>query len=108
MTGQWAPIVDELLSSPELTAGQRKNLRCYVAAVCHLVSEPDFNARGSMAHLGTVNMAIIRFLALTEAAVLIPDHPQARQWLDASEQFVRAKLAANTAPGSKTSICGAS
>src|SRR4029077_14658660 len=95
----YAPVLDELLASPALSAEERRNVRASLAAVGHLMAEPDFNPRGSMDHLGNPNMPINRFFALTFAAALIPDHPRAKEWLDVSAAYVRYKLAANEAPG---------
>jgi len=95
----WCHEMDELLSSSALEPAQRKLLRSHVAALCHLLAEPDFNPRGSMAHLGNPNMPINRFFGLTFAAALIPDHPKSKEWLDVSEKYVRYKLAVNVAPG---------
>jgi hypothetical protein len=97
MTG-WAVEVDELLSSDQLTAGQRARMRAYVAAVAYALSEPDINPRGSLTHLGTPNMPINRFCGLAWAAALIPDHPMSKTWLDVAAKYVRYKLAMNTAP----------
>ncbi|MBM4036602.1 MAG: hypothetical protein FJ291_33110, partial [Planctomycetes bacterium] len=94
----WAGRMDELLSSPKLTDEQRKTLRCHLAALCNLLSEPDFNPRGAMIHLGNPNMPINRFLGLAFAAALIPDHPRAKEWLDVAAKYLRYKLAMNTGP----------
>ncbi|MBM4031258.1 MAG: hypothetical protein FJ291_05670 [Planctomycetes bacterium] len=94
----WAGRMDELLSSPKLTDEQRKTLRAHLAAVCSLLSEPDFNPRGSMIHLGNPNMPINRFMGLAFAAALIPDHPRAKEWLDVAARYLRYKLAMNTGP----------
>ena len=94
----WAGNADELLASKELFQSQRNLVRSYIAAVCCALSEPDMNPRGCMVHLGNPNMPINRFLALPFAAALIPDHPRAKEWLDVSAQYVRYKLAMNTAP----------
>ena len=51
-----------------------------------------------MTHLGNPNMPINRFCGLAWAAALIPDHPMAKTWLDAAAQYIRYKLAINTAP----------
>mgnify|MGYP006281508195 CR=1 FL=1 len=98
MAGNWAPQVDELLSSRGLSADRRRTMRRYVAAVCHALAEPDFNPRGSMVHLGNPNMPINRTLALAFAAALIPNHPQAREWMDMVGDFERYKAAMNVAP----------
>ncbi len=95
----WAGDMDELLSSPNLSADQRLRLRRDIAALCYALSEPDVNPRGSMTHLGNPNMPINRFCALAWAAALIPDHPMSKTWLDISARYVRYKLAMNTAPG---------
>ena len=97
MTG-WAGDMDELLSSDQLTAEQRNRLRSDLAALCYALSEPDVNPRGSMTHLGNPNMPINRFCGLAWAAALIPDHPMAKTWLDTAAQYIRYKLAMNTAP----------
>ena len=95
----WAGNMDEFLSSKIITLEQRKTLRSHLAALCSVLSEPDFNPRGAMTHLGTPNMPINRFMALAFAAALIPDHPQAKEWLDVSDKYLRYKLAMNVAPG---------
>ena len=48
-------------------------------------------------------------LGLQRGAALIPDHPRAAEWMSACSEFVRYKLAMNTAPSirppdSKTKI----
>jgi multiple sugar transport system ATP-binding protein len=95
----WSNSADELLSSRHLTPEQRDNLRAWIAACCYALCEPDFNPRGAMVHLGNPNMPMNRFFGLTFAAALIPDHPMAKRWLDVSRQYLRYKLAENTAPG---------
>ena len=94
----WAGAIDELLSSGKLTDEQRGALRAHLAAVACMLTEPDFNPRGSMVHLGNPNMPINRFMGLPFVAALIPDHPRANEWLDVASQYVRYKLAMNTAP----------
>lgn len=96
----WAAEADELLASRRLSPPRRKKLRAWLAACCHALAEPDFNPRGMMAHLGNPNMPINRFFGLAFIAALIPDHPHARQWLDASAEYLRYKLAMNVAPPS--------
>lgn len=91
----WALDMDELLPSSTTSDVQRRELRAQVAALCYLLSEPDFNPRGSMVHLGNPNMPINRFFALVFAAALIPDHPQAHEWLDVAGEYLRYKLAMN-------------
>jgi hypothetical protein len=95
----WTNAADEVLASQNLTPEQRGQLRAWIAASCYALAEPDFNPRGMMAHLGNPNMPMNRFFGLTFAAALIPDHPQANTWLDVSRQYLRYKLAENTAPG---------
>ena len=98
-TEGWVPAAEELLASPSLSAERRRLLRRRIAAFCYLQSEPDCLPRGSMVTLGTVNMAIVRFMALPFAALLIPDHPRYGDWMTTSSQFVHYKLAGNVAPG---------
>jgi len=95
----WAHEADELLSSPQLDPEQRARLRTALAALASTLTEPDFNPRGSMVHLGNPNMPINRFCALPFVACLIPDHPQADRWLDLSADYLRYKLSMNVAPG---------
>lgn len=95
----WAHAADELLSSRHLTDDQRAKLRAWIAACCYALTEPDFNPRGTMVHLGNPNMPMNRFFGLTFAAALIPDHPEAANWLRVSQEYLRYKLARNTAPG---------
>lgn len=99
MMTQWSHDVDELFAAGSLTPAQQRTLRSQLAAFCYLLTEPDVNPRGSMVHLGNPNMPINRFFALTIAASLIPDHPMAKEWLRVSQEYVRFKLAMNTAPG---------
>ena len=99
MAAGWVGDVEELFSSPHLSEERRLTMRRYVAALCSLHAEPDFNPRGSMAHNATPNMSIIRTLALPLAAMLIPDHPRAQEWIDTGADYVRYKMAMNTAPG---------
>ncbi len=95
----WIGSMDELLSSPSLPDDQRHELKTLLAVLCNVLSEPDFNPRGSEVHLGTPNMPINRFMALPFSAALIPNHPRAVEWLDVSDNYLRYKLAINTAPG---------
>jgi hypothetical protein len=94
----WSSSADELLASQNLTPEQRVQLRAWVAACCYALSEPDVNPRGAMVHLGNPNMPMNRFFALPFAAALIPDHPQAKVWMETARQYLRYKLAENTAP----------
>jgi len=95
----WANNADEVLALPSLDPEQRARLRSDIAALCYAISEPDFNPRGAMVHLGNPNMPINRFCALPFAAALIPDHPMAKTWLDVSAEYLRYKLSMNVAPG---------
>ena len=95
----WAGNMDELLSSPRLTPEQRERLRSDLAALCYLLTDPDFNPRGCMVHLGNPNMPINRQMGLFFAAALIPDHPRAQEWLDLGREYLRYKLAMNVGPG---------
>lgn len=99
MFAAWAHDIDELMAAGNLDAEQRTLLRRHLAALCHLATEPNFNPRGSMIHLGNPNMPINRFFVLPIAAGLIPDHPRASEWNRVSADYVQKKLAMNTAPG---------
>lgn len=95
---QWWPDVEELLASDALADEQRAQLRAWVAAFCHLLSDPNFNPRGSTVHLGNPNMPVNRFMGLPFVAALIPDHPRADEWLRVATEFVPYKLSRNVAP----------
>lgn len=95
----WAFTADETLAIASLDTETRRRLRSLVAAYCHLLSDPDFNPRGSMVHLGNPNMPINRFMGLAFASAVVSDHPLAPTWLDTAAQYVAYKLAMNTAPG---------
>lgn len=71
--------------------------RAQIGAWCYLMVEPDFNPRGSLTHLGNPNMPINRFFALPFGAMVIPDHPLAKTWLDVSAEYVRYKGGINIA-----------
>jgi len=94
----WWSDAEELLSSENLTVQQRRDLRAHIAAFCNLLSDPNFNPRGSMVHLGNPNMPINRFMGLPFAAALIPDHPRSQEWMQATAEFIPYKLAMNVAP----------
>lgn len=94
----WVGNMDELLASPKLTEEQRRQLRAHLTALCYVLTEPDFNPRGSMIHLGNPNMPINRFFGLAFAAALIPDHPRSQEWLDVAARYLRYKLAMNVGP----------
>ena len=95
----WIPAVAARLADPRLPAVERGRLRSAIAALCHLLAEPDFNTRASMAHQGNPNMPINRFFALPFAARLIPDHPMHERWMAVSAEYLRYLLARNVAPG---------
>lgn len=94
----WAVEMRKQLVDPTLSAERKGQLRAQLAAFCYMMSEPDFNTRASMSHQGNPNMPINRFFAFPFAAVLIPDHPLAKRWMDVSAAYDRYKLGMNTAP----------
>jgi hypothetical protein len=96
---EWTGRVRARLADPALPAVERGRLRSALAALCHLLTEPDFNTRGSMGHQGNPNMPLNRFFALPFAAALIPDHPLYARWMDLAAEYVRYELARNVAPG---------
>ena len=89
---------EDALACPELPADLRRELRRRLALFAHVLSEPDFNPRGSGVHLGNNNMTINRTLALTYFAGLLPDHPRYAYWLDRVRAYARFKFATQTAP----------
>lgn len=97
-TMTWAVGLRKTLAEASLSEARRGQLKAQIAAWCYLMADPDFNARGSLTHLGNPNMPINRFFALPFAATLIPDHPMARTWLDVAADYVRYKGGMNIAP----------
>ncbi len=73
--------------------------RAQVAAFCYMMSEPDFNTRASASHQGNPNMPVNRFYALPFAAVLIPDHPMAKTWMNVTREYMKYELGLNLTPG---------
>lgn len=94
----WTVAMRKMLADNPLPAARRGQIRSQVAALACLMAEPDFNTRASGTHQGNPNMPINRFFALPFAAAVIPDHPMAKTWMDASAQMVRYKLGTNVAP----------
>lgn len=95
----WTGAVGARLADPTLPAVERGRLRSAIAALCHLLAEPDFNTRASMSHQGNPNMPINRFFALPFAAALIRDHPLFDRWMAISAAYTRYRLAQNVGPG---------
>lgn len=98
-TMTWAVGMRRTLADTNIPAATRGQLKAQVAAWCYLVADPDFNPRGSLSHLGNPNMPINRFFALPFGAMVIPDHPMAKTWLNVSADYVRYKGGVNIAPG---------
>jgi hypothetical protein len=98
-TMTWAVAMRRTLADTSIPAEKRGQLRAQVAAWCYLVADPDFTPRGALSHLGNPNMPINRFFALPFGAMVIPDHPMAKTWLDVSADYVRYKGGVNIAPG---------
>jgi hypothetical protein len=95
----WTTRVRARLADPALQPEERGRLRSELAAIAHLLAEPDFNTRASMSHQGNPNMPINRFFALPFVASLIPDHPSFERWMTVSAAYARYQLAKNVAPG---------
>jgi hypothetical protein len=96
---KWAVAMRRTLADTSIPAARRGQLKAQMAAFSYLMADPDFNARGSLSHLGNPNMPINRFFALTFAVMVIPDHPMAKTWMDVSADYVRYKGGMNIAPG---------
>ncbi len=88
-------LAESALASPALPDELRRRLRANLALFCHLWSHADFVPRGAAMHMGNPNMPINRFMALPLFAALIPDHPQAKAWLDESYAYLKWKVAFN-------------
>ena len=62
-----------------------------------MISDPDFNPRGTGCHLGNNNMTINRTLALSYFAGLLPDHPRYAYWMAQVHGFARYKYGSENA-----------
>ncbi len=93
----FANLAEDALACPDLPQHLRQELRRRLALYAHIMSEPDFNPRGSGVHLGNNNMTINRTLALAYFAGLLPDHPRSAYWLDCVREYAGFKLATQTA-----------
>ena len=91
-------LAEDALASRRLPMGLRRDLRRLLALYANLLSEPDFNPRGSGVHLGNNNMTINRTLALTYFAGLLHDHPRHPFWMDRIRRYVQFKFATQTSP----------
>jgi hypothetical protein len=94
----WTGPAEELLATEHLAEDDRASLKAWIAAACYMLSHPDFNPRGSMIHLGPINMPMNRFGALPLAAALLPDHPRHDEWLTVSEAELEYLLSLVVAP----------
>jgi hypothetical protein len=92
-------LADSALASPAVPDEVRQKLLANVAFFCYLWSCADFTPRGAALHMGNPNMPINRFMALPLFAALIPDHPQAKAWLDESYAYLKWKVSSNIASG---------
>jgi hypothetical protein len=95
----WAVEARNKLADPAVSAEGKGILRAQIAAFCYLMAETDFNTRASASHQGNPNMPVNRFYALPFAAVLIPDHPMSKTWLDVTREYVKYELGLNLTLG---------
>ncbi|MCL1857120.1 MAG: hypothetical protein FWF84_05740, partial [Kiritimatiellaeota bacterium] len=93
---------DSALACPSLDPETRRTLRARIAAMCYVMTNPDFNPRGTSMHLGNPNMPINRYMGIPPNAVAIQDHPMAKAWLDEANVYVRWKISHNVASGGGT------
>ena len=100
-----AHLADDALACPELDPELRRKVRKWLALWSYLMSDPDFNPRGAGVHLGNNNMTINRTVALGYFAALLPDHPRYDYWMQRYAEYVRFKLASQTAPDGTWVAC---
>jgi len=93
---------ESALACRELPADLRTRLRAKLAAICHMLTTPDFNPRGAGVHMGNPNMAVNRYMGLPVYATLIQDHPRARAWLDDAAVYTKWKASYNITSGGGT------
>ncbi len=86
---------ESALACKELPADLRTKLRAKLAAICHMLTSPDFNPRGAGVHMGNPNMAINRYMGLPVYATMIQDHPMAKTWLDDAAVYTKWKASYN-------------
>lgn len=88
-------LADTALACKDLPVDLRQQVQARVAFMCYMLSSADFIPRGAGTHMGNPNMAINRFMGLPCYAVLIPDHPKAKAWLDESFTYLKWKSSFN-------------
>lgn len=93
---------DSALACKELPADRREVLRAKLAAICYMLTAADFNPRGAGVHMGNPNMAVNRFMGMPLYAVMIQDHPKAKEWLDEAAVYVKWKTSYNVTSGGGT------
>ena len=90
-------LAEDALACPDLPAELRRELRRRLALYAYVHSDPDYNPRGSGAHLGNNNMPINRTLALSYFAGLLPDHAMYGYWMQCIRDFAKYKYATEMA-----------
>ena len=90
-------LAEDALACPDLPGDLRQELRRRLTLYAHVLSDPDFNPRGSGAHLGNNNMPVNRTLALSYFAGLLPDHPRYAYWMQSIRDFAKYKYSAEMA-----------
>lgn len=88
-------FADSALAFPNLPADLRQQLQAKTAAMCYMLSNADFNPRGTGTHMGNPNMAINRYMGLPLYATLVSDHPKAKAWLDDAYTYTQWKASFN-------------
>ncbi|MCL1857393.1 MAG: hypothetical protein FWF84_07135, partial [Kiritimatiellaeota bacterium] len=80
---------DSALACPDLEPETRKALRAKIAAMVYMLTHPDYNPRGLGAYVGSANMPANRASSAPHYAVMIQDHPKAKEWLDEADRYIR-------------------
>ena len=96
---------DVVMSLPDLTDDDRRQLRARMAFCAHKLADLDWYPRGTGFHLGNLNMPPRAEAALGIAACTIPTHPHARQWTDRARKHCIDALAEQTFPGGAWQEC---
>ena len=93
------PVIDAALAWPQLPDDQRRELLAKTAAMCYVLTDPDFNPRGIGMHLGNPNMPLNRYMGFPQYANLLPSHPLHAAWMAEANRYIQWKLADEISPG---------
>lgn len=100
-----APLFDVAMSVPSATPDDRREAMALYAFLLYKISDPDWLAYGAGFHLGNPNMPTSSLSLLGTGAALVPEHPQAADWMMRSVADSLHMLRDYVAPGGAWREC---